>query len=117
MTRFYKSLSALSLLFAFHWYVPATSQTNIDWQKSIGTPSDDSANKLFNDLDGNLLIIGSEYHADFAGNVKNYMLITKLDVEGNEVYKKYHDVSFETFSLPFDYYFGRHYYTTESARN
>ena len=111
-----KHYTQFSILFTFcSLFLTSTviGQTFIDWQKSIGTPADDSALKMFEDQSGNLVVIGSEPHADFAGNVKNYMLITKLDAEGNEIYKKYHDVAFQTFSLPLDYYFGRHFYTTE----
>ncbi len=113
MKKLYTHLSIISIFFSLIVSSTTTAQSFIDWQKSIGTPGDDVAVKIFNDQVGNLVVMGSEPHADFAGNVKNYMLITKLDAEGNEMYKKYHDVPFETFSLPLDYYFGRHFYTTE----
>src|SRR5689334_4394802 len=98
MKKLYTSSLLISFIGSFLLSVSGNAQSYIDWQKSIGTPGDDVALKMFNDQSGNLVILGSEAHADFAGNVKNYMLITKLDAAGNELYKKYHDVAFETFN-------------------
>lgn len=90
-----------------------TGQPSIAWQRSIGTEQSDTALKLFPDRDGNLIVIGSEPHQDFTGNFRDYMVILKLDPDGNEIWKTYHDVAFETFNPPLDYSLGAHFFTEE----
>src|SRR6187399_2603886 len=60
-----------------------SSQTHIAWQKSIGTEYADQSISVFQDLKGNTVVVGLEPHQDFTGNVRNYMMLTKLDPEGN----------------------------------
>ncbi len=92
------------------------SQQNIAWQKSLGTTYSDEAKQIFNDDAGNIVILGQEIHEDFTGNVRSYLLIAKYDQDGNEIWKKYHDLPYETFSLPLDYYFGQHFYMQENGQ-
>lgn len=89
------------------------SQTHIAWQKSIGTEYADKAISVFQDLHGNTVVVGKEPHMDFTGNIRDYMMLTKLDSDGNQLWKTYHDVALETFSLPVDYSVGDHFYTEE----
>ena len=89
------------------------SQTSIAWQKSIGTEYADKAISVFQDLNGNTVVVGQEPHMDFTGNIRDYMMLTKLDPNGNQIWKTYHDVALETFSLPVDYAVGKHFYTEE----
>ncbi|HZV70742.1 MAG TPA: T9SS type A sorting domain-containing protein [Saprospiraceae bacterium] len=91
-------------------------QQNIEWQKSIGTAQSDDALKMFTDDDGNLVILGNEVHQDFTGNYRNYLLISKIDLKGQEIWKKYHDLAYETFNIPVDYYFGPHFYTEDNGQ-
>ncbi len=101
-------LSFFALLF-----IPLFSQTSIAWQRSIGDIYADKAINIFPDRHGNIIAVGQEPHFDFTGNLRDYMLLTKYDPAGNVLWKTYHDVQFETFSLPLDYYIGRHFYTEE----
>ena len=89
------------------------SQTYIAWQKSIGTEYGDQAISVFQDLKGNTVLVGKEPHEDFTGNVRDYMMLTKLDPDGNQIWKTYHDVALQTFSLPVDYIIGDHFYIEE----
>ena len=89
------------------------SQTSIEWQKSIGTTVDDYALKIFTDPEGNLVVAGNENHKDLTGQYHTYLMITKMDEDGQEIWKKYHDVAFQTFSPPVNYTVGKHYYSTE----
>ena len=89
------------------------AQTSIAWQKSIGTVYDDKAISIFQDLHGNTIVVGKEPHMDFTGNVRDYMMLTKLDPDGHQIWKTYHDVALETFSLPVEYSVGGHFYTEE----
>lgn len=93
--------------------IPVSSQTSIAWQKSIGDVYADKAITIFPDRHGNIIAIGQEPHLDFTGNLRDYMLLTKYDPSGNVLWKTYHDVQFETFSLPIDYYVGKHFYSEE----
>jgi hypothetical protein len=93
--------------------IQVSSQTSIVWQKSIGTEYGDNAISVFQDQSGNTVVIGKELHLDFTGNIRDYMMLTKLDPDGNQIWKTYHDVAFETFSLPVDYSVGGHFYTEE----
>ena len=93
--------------------IPVVSQTSIAWQKSIGNEYADKAINIFPDRHGNIIAMGQEPHLDFTGNLRDYMLLTKYDPAGNVLWKTYHDVQFETFSLPLDYYIGRHFYSEE----
>ncbi|MEP6792905.1 MAG: T9SS type A sorting domain-containing protein [Saprospiraceae bacterium] len=92
------------------------SQQNIAWQKSIGTAYGDEAIQMFNDDAGNIVILGKEIHEDFTGNPRSYLLVAKYDLSGNEIWKKYHDLAYETFSIPVDYYFGQHFYTEDNGQ-
>lgn len=58
-------------------------------------------------------MIGSEPHQDFTGNFRDYLTVVKLDPDGNQVWKTYHDVAFETFNPPYDYAIGGHFFTEE----
>ena len=89
------------------------SQTHIAWQKSIGTEYADKAISVFQDLHGNTIVVGKEPHMDFTGNIRDYMMLTKLDPEGHQIWKTYHDVALETFSLPVDYSVGAHFYAED----
>ena len=89
------------------------SQTHIAWQKSIGTEYADKAISVFQDLHGNTIVVGKEPHLDFTGNLRDYMMLTKLDHEGHQLWKTYHDVALETFSLPVDYSVGTHFYAED----
>ncbi|MBK9982007.1 MAG: T9SS type A sorting domain-containing protein [Saprospiraceae bacterium] len=106
------SLVCIMLFFCFR----AESQQNIAWQKSIGTTYGDEAIQMFNDDAGNIVILGTEIHEDFTGNLRYYLLIAKYDVNGNEIWKTYHDLAYETFSVPVDYYFGQHFYTEDNGQ-
>ncbi len=96
--------------------VRGESQQNIAWQKSIGTAYGDDAIQMFKDDAGNIVILGKEIHEDFTGNPRTYLLVAKYDLDGNEIWKKYHDLAFETFSIPVDYYFGQHFYTEDNGQ-
>lgn len=98
---------------AFSITMPATAQTEIEWQKSIGTPFYDNALQVFPDEKGNIIVIGKENHADFAGNIREYMMVIKLNADGQEIWKTYHDVAFNVFNAPVDYGIGDHFYTEE----
>jgi len=37
----------------------------------------------------------------------------KLDADGNEIWKSYHDIAFELFNPPYDYSIGAHFFTEE----
>ncbi len=100
---------ALMFVCTVHGY----AQTHIAWQKSIGTEYADKAISVFQDLRGNTIVVGQEPHMDFTGNIRDYMMLTKLDPAGNQLWKTYHDVALETFSLPIDYSVGNHFYTEE----
>ena len=101
----------LPILFILPGFVSA--QQDIAWQKSVGTPFGDSAIKLFQDQSGNLVMLGLESHEDFTGTFRQYLVMVKMDQQGNEIWKKYHDVAFETFNPPVDYYIGDHFFTEE----
>ncbi|MEP6646244.1 MAG: T9SS type A sorting domain-containing protein [Saprospiraceae bacterium] len=90
-------------------------QQTIAWQQSIGTIYSDNAFRIFNDEDGNMVIVGDELHSDFTGNLRRYMMISKISTSGQQIWKTYHDLPYETFSLPLDYYFGKEYYTIENG--
>ncbi|MGB4850567.1 MAG: hypothetical protein WBP41_21755, partial [Saprospiraceae bacterium] len=91
-------------------------QQNISWQKSIGTAYGDEAIQMFNDDAGNIVVLGKEIHEDFTGNLRDYLMVAKYDQSGNEIWKKYHDLAYETFSIPVDYYFGQHFYTEDNGQ-
>lgn len=93
--------------------IPAISQTNIEWQRSIGNEYADKAITIFPDNQGNIIAIGKEPHLDFTGNLRDYMMLAKFDPAGNILWKTYHDVQFETFSIPVDYTIGKHFYSEE----
>lgn len=113
MASFYK-LSTFILTILFSQLLVA--QTTIDWQKNIGTQFTDDARKIFNDEEGNLVIMGTETHEDFTGNLREYLLVLKYDAAGNQIWKKYHDVAFETNSFAFYYFLGDHFYTVEHGQ-
>ncbi len=92
------------------------AQTSIEWQKIIGTLNYDNALKIINDEEGNIIFMGIEPHEDLTGNLRNYLIASKVDVEGNEIGKKYYDVAFETYSIPFDYSIGEHFYTESNGQ-
>lgn len=98
---------------AFSAAVPAIAQMNIEWQKSLGTPYTDNALQVFPDEKGNIIVIGKETHADFAGNIREYMMVAKFAADGQEIWKTYHDVAFNVFNAPVDYGIGDHFYTEE----
>ncbi len=89
------------------------AQWAIEWQKSFGTPYSDYGRSFFSDEQGNLVIVGLELHPDFTGNLRPYLLVTKLDPDGEEIWKTYHDIAFETFNPPVEYSVGSHFYTEE----
>ncbi|MEO6131617.1 MAG: T9SS type A sorting domain-containing protein [Saprospiraceae bacterium] len=109
-------LSICTLLIGFSLIQQVHAQRNIAWQKSIGTEYSDNALRIFNGEDGNIVIAGDEVHADFTGNLRNYMVIAKIDVHGQQIWKTYHDIAYETFSLPLDYYLGKQFYTEENGQ-
>jgi hypothetical protein len=114
MQQLYTTGKNLTLLFVLSlWVSNALAQPNITWQRSYGTPADDYATKLFADPNGNIIVIGSEVHQDFTGLFRPYMVIAKVDRQGNEIWKKYHDVAFNTFNPPVDYTIGKQFYTEE----
>ena len=104
-----------TLLFPVLFILPVfvAAQQEIVWQKSIGTPSGDTSVKLFKDRSGNLVVLGLEPHEDFTGNFRQYLVLVKMDQDGNELWKQYHDVAFNTFSPPLDYSIGDHFFTDE----
>lgn len=106
-------LLATLILFAFSISTTVLAQTKIDWQKSIGTPFTDNALYVLPDEQENIIVIGKETHADFAGNIREYMMVVKFNAAGQEIWKTYHDVAFNTFSAPVDYSIGDHFYTEE----
>ncbi len=106
-------LFAIFLFLSVSVVVPALAQTNIEWQKSIGTPFHDNALQIFPDEKGNIIVIGKETHADFAGNIREYMMVVKFNADGQEIWKTYHDVAFNVFNAPVDYGIGDHFYTEE----
>lgn len=103
----------LILSFFFSNMLTVVAQTSIDWQKSFGTSFPDAALKIMNDDDDNMIIFSTEPHEDFTGNLRTYMLAAKLDLEGNQVWSKYHDVAFETHNVGDNYNIGDHFYTEE----
>ena len=105
-------LATIGLL-AFSITMPITAQTKMEWQKTIGTPFHDNALQVFPDEQGNIIVIGKESHADFAGNIREYMMVVKFDAAGQEIWKTYHDVAFNVFNAPVDYSIGDHFYTEE----
>ncbi|MBK8830742.1 MAG: T9SS type A sorting domain-containing protein [Saprospiraceae bacterium] len=105
-------LATIGLL-AFSITMPVTAQTKMEWQKTIGTPFHDNALQVFPDEQGNIIVIGKESHADFAGNIREYMMVVKFDAAGQEIWKTYHDVAFNVFNAPVDYSIGDHFYTEE----
>lgn len=105
--------TVLSMFFLFSLPVLTWGQMDIAWQKTFGTPFGDIALKVFPDESGNMMVIGQETHADFAGNIRPYLMLAKIDHAGNEIWKTYHDVAFNTFNPPVDYTVGRHFYTEE----
>ena len=105
-------LATIGLL-AFSITMPITAQTKMEWQKTIGTPFHDNALQVFPDEQGNIIVIGKESHADFAGNIREYMMVVKYDAAGQEIWKTYHDVAFNVFNAPVDYSIGDHFYTEE----
>lgn len=106
-------LLATLIFLAFSITTTALAQTKIEWQKSIGTPFTDNALYVFPDEKENIIVIGKETHADFAGNIREYMMVAKFNVSGQEIWKTYHDVAFNTFNAPTDYGIGEHFYTEE----
>jgi len=106
---------SFSLLFLVVMFFPAKvfSQPSIAWQRSIGTVNGDNALQLFKDPQGDLIVIGAEPHQDFTGNYRDYLTIVKLDPQGNEMWKTYHDVAFELFNPPVSYAIGPHFFTEE----
>lgn len=103
-----------SVLFLFLGpVVKSQGQQQIVWQQSLGTASSDYALQVFPDEEGNIIVIGKEPHADFAGNVKTYLVTAKFTPDGLEIWKTYHDVAFDVFSVPTDYGVGGHFYTEE----
>jgi hypothetical protein len=110
---FTKTIQACLLVVIMASPAIALSQLSIEWQRNYGTSTTDNANQVFPDEKGNVIIIGRETHADFAGNFRPYMMVAKIDPSGNEIWKKYHDVAFNTFNPPLDYGIGKHFYTEE----
>lgn len=102
-----------SLLLAFLFTTQTIAQTSIDWQKNLGTERDDNALRLLNDKDGNIIVLGTETHKDITGEFRQYMVAIKLDADGNEIWKTYHDIAHETFSAQGDFSFGESFFTTE----
>jgi hypothetical protein len=111
--KFSRIYSALFSVLFIVLAMPATSQVDIEWQKSFGTPFTDNALQVFPDEKGNIIVIGLETHADFTGNLRPYMMTSKMDPAGNVIWKTYHDVAFNTFNPPLDYSVGKHFYTEE----
>jgi hypothetical protein len=68
---------------------------------------------LFKDPQGDVIIVGSELHQDFTGNYRDYLTTVKLDKEGNEIWKTYHDIAFDLFNPPVGYSIGDHFFTEE----
>lgn len=93
-----------------------SSQTSIAWQKTFGTPLFDDALRLFGDGLGNIVLAGIEPHEDFTGDVREYLMITKMDADGNEIWKKYHDIPYEVHHFPGSYSLGREFITEESGQ-
>jgi len=113
MASFYKFAIVL-FLFVLGLLSPGLhAQTQIEWHKSFGTQFIDNALKIFNDRDGNIVVMGTETHPDITGDLRTYLMVTKMSVEGQEIWKQYHDVAFQTNSIAFEYYTGDHFYTEE----
>ncbi len=113
-TRPLFSFSAfLLLIISLQPTIKVSAQPAIAWQKSYGTIYSDETLQLFADEEGNSIVIGTETHEDFIGIPRQYMLTAKLDKEGNELWKTYHDVAFETFNPPLNFGLGRHFFTYE----
>lgn len=112
MIRYY-TLTLLILGLIVGFTATSNGQQHIAWQQSLGTQYSDYALTIFPDEGGNIIVIGKEPHADFAGNVKTYMVTAKFNPEGQELWKTYHDVAFDVFSVPTDYGLGGHFYTEE----
>lgn len=89
------------------------AQTEIQWQRTFGTQYDDQAALLFSDSLQNLYVVDMETHADFAGNIKPYMSVIKMDKNGNEVWRTFHDVAFNTFNPPYTPTILGHAFTNE----
>jgi len=107
------SLLAIIGFLAFSIKTPAIAQTKIEWQKSIGTPFTDNGLYVFPDEKENIIVIGKETHADFAVNSRAYLMVVKFNADGQEIWKTYHDVAFNTFNAPGDYSNADHFYTEE----
>ena len=111
---------AIQIVFLFLLFLGfldhAYGQQHIAWQKSIGTTFDDYALKIFTDDGGNLVIIGNERHLDFTGAHRLYLVTSKIDLAGNVIWKTYHDLLYDTFSFPVDYYLGNTFYTEENGK-
>ena len=105
--------SFLSVLSFFSFFSNISAQPSIAWQQSIGTVNGDNALQLFKDPQGDMIIIGSELHQDFTGNYRDYLTTVKMDPEGNEIWKTYHDIAFDLFNPPVDYTIGDHFFTEE----
>lgn len=86
-------------------------QSSIQWQQNFGTEYYDDALKLIQDPEGNIIVMGTEKHVDITGNPRPYLMVTKMDPAGQEVWKAYHDVALETHNLPGDYIIGKHFYS------
>src|SRR6187397_889047 len=95
--------SFLSVLSFFSFFSNISAQPSIAWQQSIGNVNGDNALQLFKDPQGDMIIIGSELHQDFTGNYRDYLTTVKMDPEGNEIWKTYHDIAFDLFNPPVDY--------------
>ncbi len=93
------------------------AQAEIGWQKTIGTSFDDEPLSILTDEDGNLYVLGNELHEDFTGLLRPYLMITKLNPDGEAIWKVYHDVAFNTFSPPIGYTVGGHFFTKEWDTN
>ena len=75
MTRsFTLVLLFLSFFLCSGW---VKGQQPIAWQQNLGTPYSDYGLQIFPDQAGNLVLIGQEPHADFAGNIKTYLVTAK----------------------------------------
>ena len=97
----------------FCTYAISNAQTEIGWQKTIGTLNDDEPLAIIADDHHHLYVIGNEPHEDFTGLLRPYLMISKLNAQGEEIWKVYHDVAFNTFSPPVGYYLNDHFFTRE----
>lgn len=115
MSNFINTLRKTVLICLLFCAVASNAQ-DITWQKCIGTENTDEASMVFNDDEGNLVIVGNEAHPDFTGVLRNYTIVAKYNIHGKELWRKYHDIPYQTLNPPIDYTLLDHFYTVEGGQ-